>query len=347
MDRVKYLDGHRGLAILLVFFFHSFSRWQDIVPYGDKYSDFVLFEYGFLGVQLFFIISGFVILMSLERCKGILEFMKKRWVRLFPAMLICSILVYVSSPLFTYRPSGEPKLEYLLPGLTFIDLSIWKFLFNYPEKQLEGVYWSLYVEFKFYVFSSIIYFLKGRTALVASLVVAFFIACTTRFLSIYFDSDFFLQLDEVIKLLSFRHFGWFAIGAAYYIYIKESKKEWLYYAILISIFCSLLPPNMTVGSAIGAFGICFIFGLSVSNEIIKDFLTNRLFLFFGYISYPFYLIHENALISGIIQLKELFPFIPLILLPFLMLSILSLVAFFIVKYSEAYLIRSLRKIILK
>ena len=196
MDRVKYLDGHRGLAILLVFLFHAYSRWVERVPYGDEYSKVWLFEYGFLGVQLFFIISGFVILMSLEKCSGARDFLTRRWLRLFPAMFICSILIYITSPLLTDRPSGQPELASLLPGLSFIDFNIWKVIFGYPEKQLEGVFWSLYVEFKFYIFAAIIYFSKGRNALVLSLVLAFIIACFTRFLTLFFTDPLFIQLDN-------------------------------------------------------------------------------------------------------------------------------------------------------
>jgi peptidoglycan/LPS O-acetylase OafA/YrhL len=334
MDRVKYLDGHRGLAILLVFLFHSYSRWTELVPYGDKYSNIWLFEYGFLGVQLFFIISGFVILMSLEKSSGVKDFLTRRWFRLFPAMLICSILIYVTAPFFTDRPSGQPELSYILPGLSFIDFNIWKVVFGYPEKQLEGVFWSLYVEFKFYIFAAIIYFSKGRNALLLALVLAFGIACFTRFLTLFFTDPFFLQLDEFIKLLSFRHFGWFAIGASYYIYTRDKKIKWFYYGILISIFCSMVPPNMSWQSSVGSLIICFVFGASVVSKKIQYILTSRFLLFLGFISYPFYLIHENSLISSIIQLNDLFPSFPAAILPLIILIILSLVSYLIVKYLE-------------
>ena len=66
--RLIYLDGLRGLAILMVFFVHAFVRWPDLVPYGNTYSNIPLFQYGMFGVRLFFMISGFVILLTLEKC---------------------------------------------------------------------------------------------------------------------------------------------------------------------------------------------------------------------------------------------------------------------------------------
>ena len=60
-NRIDYLDGHRGLAILLVIGYHAYARWPEIVPYGNQFSHIPLFSAGRFGVQLFFLISGFVI----------------------------------------------------------------------------------------------------------------------------------------------------------------------------------------------------------------------------------------------------------------------------------------------
>lgn len=66
MQRIKFLDGLRGSAILLVVFYHAYARYPDVVPYlTNTYREFPLFKYGYWGVQLFFLISGFVILMSI------------------------------------------------------------------------------------------------------------------------------------------------------------------------------------------------------------------------------------------------------------------------------------------
>src|SRR3990172_280603 len=100
IKRIKYLDGFRGLAIILVILYHSFARWPEIVPYGDQFSNFFLFHSGWIGVQLFFLISGFVILMTLDKSIGFKNFITKRWLRLFPAILIATILIYFSASFF-------------------------------------------------------------------------------------------------------------------------------------------------------------------------------------------------------------------------------------------------------
>ncbi len=101
MNRINFLDGFRGLAILLVLLFHAYARWSSVVPYGDEFSMFPVFSYGYLGVNLFFLISGFVILMTLEKSKDFFQFLRKRWHRLFPAMLISTIFIFFIAQFFT------------------------------------------------------------------------------------------------------------------------------------------------------------------------------------------------------------------------------------------------------
>lgn len=162
-NRIAFLDGLRGIAILLVVLFHAYSRYPDIVPYKDSYKYFPLFEYGFLGVQLFFLLSGFVILMTLERSKNFFSFMYKRWIRLFPAMLIATILIFSTAFLFYERPGGMPNLYSVLPGLLFIEPSLLdKIVGGGKILPLEGAFWSLYIEMMFYIIFGISYFILGK-----------------------------------------------------------------------------------------------------------------------------------------------------------------------------------------
>ena len=90
--RIKHIDGLRGIAILVVVFFHAYSRWTNLIESQKESFLESFFQYGFYGVHLFFIISGFVIIMSLERSEKFFNFLYKRWLRIFPAMLAVSLL---------------------------------------------------------------------------------------------------------------------------------------------------------------------------------------------------------------------------------------------------------------
>ena len=162
MNRIKFLDGLRGIAILLVVLYHAYTRWGVILPYKNKFSEIFVFKYGYLGVELFFLISGFVILMSLEKCSSFPQFIYKRWVRLFPGMLVATIIIFFSASFFIERPLGIPKSESIISGLLFVEPSWINLLFGTHLSSLEGSFWSLFVEFKFYVLFGLAYFLYKK-----------------------------------------------------------------------------------------------------------------------------------------------------------------------------------------
>src|SRR5690606_36957541 len=136
----------------------SYVRYPESVPYGDRFTGVILFKEGLLGVQLFFLLSGFVILMTLQKTRSYLEFLKKRWLRLFPAMLIVTVILFPISQFLPERPKGVPDWVDLIPGLTFIDPT-WIELFTKSKvDELEGTFWSLYVEVKYYLFFGGMYF---------------------------------------------------------------------------------------------------------------------------------------------------------------------------------------------
>ena len=159
--RLHFLDGLRGIAILLVVLYHSFADWPRELPYHEQYADIFLFHFGKYGVQLFFIISGFVIAMTLEKCKSFLDFMFRRWLRLFPAMLIASFIILISAPLFTARPIGVPHYLDLISGFTFIEPELFRLFFVENKYILEGSFWTLFVEMKFYILAGFLYFTIG------------------------------------------------------------------------------------------------------------------------------------------------------------------------------------------
>ncbi|MEO1386144.1 MAG: acyltransferase [Cyanobacteria bacterium J06634_6] len=334
--RISYLDGHRGLAILLVVLYHAYSRWPEIVPYGDRYADFPVFSFGWLGVQLFFMLSGFVILMSLERCPKIRNFIYRRWIRLFPMMLICSIIIFATAGFFFERPAGAPAWSSLIPGLTFIEPTWWSAVTGSSIEPLEGAFWTLYAEFKFYVFGAIAYYWQGKKFFVGSLIAAFVLSSVAQLGLTFFEGSAFLILVKLTVNLSFDQFGWFAAGAAFYIYSQNRLFKWFGLAVLLSFVSSAMLGF--VESDMQAFLIAslvsFLFAISVINPSIQNFLSNRSFLFFGFISYPLYLIHENMMVAGVIKLDKYVEILPPALFPLLMIAVLSGVAFVLVKYVE-------------
>src|SRR3981081_2415530 len=93
-DRLLSIDGLRGVAILLVLGSHWFSDKSLIgmYPYGSNFL--TLFKYGNMGVYLFFIISGFVIALTLDTSASVPQFIWRRFVRLWPALTLWGIFAF-------------------------------------------------------------------------------------------------------------------------------------------------------------------------------------------------------------------------------------------------------------
>lgn len=145
--RLALLDGLRFAAAALVVLFH-YTAWhhgfwgtaeaKDAWPVLSKLS-----VYGNMGVQLFFIISGFVILLSAFG-KGAGRFIGSRVGRLYPAywfaVLATGFLVIVIWP---QMGAGLGTKE-LLANLTMFHPLM-------ELRHIDGVYWTLWVEMRFYL----------------------------------------------------------------------------------------------------------------------------------------------------------------------------------------------------
>ena len=312
--RLQFLDGFRGLAIIMVVIFHAYVPWPDNYPPGSNYAELPVIKLGWLGVQLFFLISGFVIFMTLDKAETLKVFLYKRWLRLFPAMLIASLLIYATLPIFPERPNGiPPNMLSLLPGLTFTLPSWWSKLIGVEILPLETVFWSLYVEFKFYVIAGLTYFLVGRKFLIPVLVSLFTLWLVVYSLSTVVEFRLLSILTSLNNAMDLKHFGWFAAGAMFYLNFQDQNKEantrWFYFGILMMVVSSLTVRLEAVGFDleifVGALVISALFAMSFKSSLLQHVLQSKILLFFGFISYPFYLIHENIMSSMIIKMAIL------------------------------------------
>jgi peptidoglycan/LPS O-acetylase OafA/YrhL len=333
--RIAYLDGHRGVAILMVALFHAYVRWPDIVPYGSRYSDFALFRYGWLGVDLFFMISGFVILMTLEKCATARIFLYRRWLRLFPGMLLCALLIFLTAGYFHERPLGNAPALSLLPALTFIEPAWWSHVVRMEIKPLEGAFWSLFVEFKFYVFAALLFFWGGRHALIAALLAAFALAIGIEWLDDYTESAYVSLAYEVVDQLSFRYCAWFAAGAAFYVYSRTASKAWFAGATAIAI-ASCIGSWGLQGATVAAIVVSLLFAASTASAAIQAVLRNRVLQFFGFVSYPLYLLHQNIMIAMVAKMGIASFTVPMYLYPLLALAMIAFTAWIVAKYGEPF-----------
>lgn len=142
--RVNEIDLLRFLAALAVVIFHYAFRGyaaddRTTMPYPLLEP---LARYGHLGVELFFMISGFVILMTASRA-DLRAFIVSRITRLYPAFWACCTITFVSILLLGNGHYNASVVQYLA-NMTMLSGFV-----GVPS--IDGVYWSLFVEIHFYV----------------------------------------------------------------------------------------------------------------------------------------------------------------------------------------------------
>ncbi|MET9036532.1 acyltransferase family protein [Streptomyces mirabilis] len=148
-DRLAALDGLRFLAALAVVLFHFVGQtpWSMITIWGRPYrSTFPeahgYFAYGRLGVDLFFLISGFVICMSAWG-RTPRDFFISRVTRLYPmywiAIVVSACVIYL-----TNSPFGHPNPRLLFANFTMLQTPL-------GVDNLDSVYWTLWPELCFYL----------------------------------------------------------------------------------------------------------------------------------------------------------------------------------------------------
>jgi peptidoglycan/LPS O-acetylase OafA/YrhL len=132
-DRIPELDLLRFIAAVSVVLFHA-TNWPSDPNLLTRVA-----TYGSLGVPLFFMISGFVILMTAQNRSGI-EFINSRGARLYPSFWIAVLLSALALALLADDP---PSLANIAANLT-----MQPHVFDQPY--IDMVYWTLVVEMKFY-----------------------------------------------------------------------------------------------------------------------------------------------------------------------------------------------------
>jgi peptidoglycan/LPS O-acetylase OafA/YrhL len=150
------LDGLRAFAILLVLARHSLrpfvpdDAYQSIVTLGPvDLTPFVL--NGWIGVDLFFVLSGFLIGRQAWRGDGLLRFWFKRATRILPAYWTCLAVVAIALTVGGAWPSrGTDFLAHIV------------MLQDYTGSVFVAAFWSLGAEEKFYLLAPLLVLLVAR-----------------------------------------------------------------------------------------------------------------------------------------------------------------------------------------
>lgn len=342
--RIPYLDGLRGVAIVLVILFHSYSRWSSKIPALAPFEHMMLLNTKSAGVQLFFFISGFVILMTLERTQRLTDFLYARWRRLFPAMLICSLIIFATAGFLPDRPAGQPRLVDLLPGITLLGTHFWailSFAASPPPQSLEGAFWSLYVEVTFYLFFGSMMLWRGRKSAISWLIgigivtSLFYVIGTIPYPPFTWLAriDKLLHISHVASIFGLTFYLWFGAGALAFLATREPDNRRLAWGAL---GCLTLGAATTLQYPVASCLVALIAAGSILSPHIRWLLSLRALTFAGFISYPLYLNHENLIVALMVKIQNAWPDVPPVLLPVAPMALAIALATVVATYLEPW-----------
>jgi len=280
------IDGLRAIAILGVVFFHF-----NIYP----------FEGGYLGVDVFLVISGYLIasfiLPKLENGNfNFFEFFLRRVKRLLPTYYITLILSFIMA-YFVFEPDIFDKFaKSSNSSMLFIsNFFFWKNSGYWDESNTNPLLhtWTLSLEWQFYFFISIFFYLGWRffkNYLKIVLLTLFVLSLTLSILYIGRDVSFFL--------IPFRLFE-FLMGSFIFLIKKKIKLfennnnivSFFGFFLIIFSFINFSSASNVPGyiSLIPCLGTAII--LNQKNSYLHHILSNTKIVYIGLISYSLYLFH--------------------------------------------------------
>jgi peptidoglycan/LPS O-acetylase OafA/YrhL len=287
--RFAALDGLRFFAAVAVVLFHFTARTTDAWP--EPVSDlapwlFRLSKFGYFGVDLFFVISGFVILMSAWG-RTTQQFAASRISRLYPAYWAG---VIITSGVLLLSAREEFDVSRLLVNLTMTQSA-----FGIPN--IDGVYWTLWVELRFYL-------LIGVFILVG---------ITTRRVLLFSASwpiiAFIAERSEshLVQTLLIPHYASLFAGGMLLYVIHRNGHSFLAWMLLLANVAWAVPTagNDARGAVLDTTGagvspdlgalvivLCFA-AVAITTLTPLVHLRWRWLTVLGVLTYPLYLLHEQ------------------------------------------------------
>jgi len=298
------IDGLRALAVLLVVAFHASPTF---------------FKGGFIGVDIFFVISGFlitgIILKSLDNNEfSYLSFYKRRIKRLFPALIVVLFTCLIGGWLILFSQEYLHLTKHVISGAGFVSNIIYYLEAGYFDissslKPLIHL-WSLGVEEQFYIFWPILlvflYKRSKKILLIISLLLALSFLLNILFglknpsLSFYIPVTRFWEFlsGALIAYINFSNNNFFNCLTEKFNILKENKifisnlVSWLGLMLIIISLFIINSDNFYKGHVIILIlGVSLLIVSGKKSFINRFIFANKILVFIGLISYPLYLWH--------------------------------------------------------
>jgi peptidoglycan/LPS O-acetylase OafA/YrhL len=272
---IRVISVLRGLAALMVCLYHFICS-----PLITDNSILSFFEFGKKGVQIFFIISGIVIPLSMigmeYSINKMVQFLKVRFIRVEPPYLIAVLFGVLYLNVRNYIPTSSsidvsPTVKEILLHIGYL------IPFFEGTRWVSNVFWTLSVEFQYYLFVALLLpFFLNKKDIFRHFFVLVLLSCPI--FTIYLTDDINIR---------YRFFpfwsSYFGIGIVYAFYITKRIHMFHFFIYSFFLFSIVIICQGFVDFLIALFIILTI-------HFFKNF-TFKLGEFFGNISYSLYLVH--------------------------------------------------------
>lgn len=292
------IDALRFICAISVVFFH-------LTYHTGTHRD--MFWVGWIGVQVFFIISGFVIAQSVQDT-DFKNFLRSRFLRLYPAALICALIGGLS--LFNVQ-------NFYLDIELFISIINSILLFsNGPF--IGSAYWTIPIEMSFYLLTSIYIIKNGGSLMKLSLLLGLSSSVYVLFYWLnvngYINADWLEFEYSIANATLLRHGIYFAIGICLFqIYIVNRNGVFRHTLLIlaclpaaaleiharsIEIIQNISLPTLDTKTdwlypLLILIGSILLIFFSTQKKARKDIKNLRTIRMMGLTTYPLYLIHES------------------------------------------------------
>jgi peptidoglycan/LPS O-acetylase OafA/YrhL len=282
--RLRGLDSLRGLAALGVVLYHYTTSYES---HFGSYAQPPLFRFpnGHLGVQLFFCLSGFVILSTIERTQRLKHFAIARFARIYPTYFVCAVVA------LGIRQVADLHLPALnAPALAANALMLSSLS---GTQTLDPSYWTLSYEVIFYASAAVVWSLSGGRRRLEQVCLAWLAASLAGHLLPWLALH-----HKLAVLLNLEFANLFVLGMMLYCLSQGERTRLtlptLSAALLLALFPSASDRGHISQLAYVATIVCFCALIWIVADTGGRFLDIKPLVFLGEISYSLYLIHQVA-----------------------------------------------------
>lgn len=288
-ERLAFLDGLRGVAAVWVLLFHlgAGRQIENVLAWLPGWLHVLLIDWGYFGIAVFFVLSGFVIALSIGDAhvdgRYFARFALRRSIRLdFPYWASIAITLGILTIKAAVRPSAPTPSASL--GILFAHMVYLQDFLGLPS--INEVYWTLAFEIQFYLLFCALMVLTARVARRSG---------PARARGLVFGAAAVVavlwpMIDAIqVRGLSLTHWHGFLLGVfTCWTVQKTLAARWLVLFMLCVVAVHFGARDQFTNVCVGT---SLVIWLAAQRQTLRTWLSGRIAQFFGRISYSLYLLH--------------------------------------------------------